>query len=137
MSVTHELADALITRLKADAAVVSFVGTKVFDRTRTDLTPPYVSLGSSDDSTDDAECIDAVEIVQQVNAWSWGANQAFSRAEVRQLSDAIRKALHEQELTLPTGALVSLRHRSTRILTAPDGLTHQAAATFVALIEIN
>jgi hypothetical protein len=131
---TYELSLAVISRLKADENVKAFVAARVYDRpTSGAITPPYISMGPSDAITDDADCIDGLELTMQIDCWSWGSNEAYGSAEVRKLSGAVRSALHEAEITLPTNALATLRHRITRYQRESDGVTNR----IVAFIEVN
>lgn len=138
MDATFELAKAVIDRLKADAAVSAFVGTRVFDRpTSGTLASPYISFGPSDAITDDADCIDGLEVTMQIDCWSWGSNEAFGSAEVRKLSGAVRAALHEAEISLTANALATLRHRITRYQRESDGATNRAIISITAFVELN
>ncbi|RVO41364.1 DUF3168 domain-containing protein [Sinorhizobium meliloti] len=138
MDPTYELTAAVISRLKADPTVASFVGFRVYNRPPDGaLTPPYISMGPSDALTDDADCIDGLEVTMQIDCWSWGSGEAFSDAQVRKLSGAVRAALHEAEISLPTNALASIRHRITRYQRESDGATNRAIISVTALLEVN
>ncbi|THK38106.1 DUF3168 domain-containing protein [Ensifer sp. MPMI2T] len=137
MDPTYELSAAIISRLKADADVAAFVGTRVYNRPPDGaLTPPYISMGPSDAITDDADCIDGLEVTLQIDCWSWGSGEAFSDAQVRKLSGAVRASLHEAEIALPNNALASLRHRITRYQRESDGATNRAIISVTALVEM-
>lgn len=138
MDPTYELTAAVISRMKADTDIASFVGSRVYNRPPDGaLTPPYITMGPSDAVTDDADCIDALEVTMQIDCWSWGSGEAYSDAQVRKLSGAVRAALHEAELVLPNNALASLRHRITRYQREADGVTNRAIISVTALIEVN
>lgn len=137
MDPTYELTATIISRLKADATVASFVGSRVYDRPPDGEQPsPYISMGPSDALTDDADCLDGLEITLQIDCWSWGSNEAYGSAEVSKLSGAVRAALHEAEIALPTNALASLRHRITRYQRESDGVTNRAIISVTAFVEI-
>jgi len=137
MDAGFELYAAIIARLKASAAVSAFVGNRVYDRVPSDPKPssPYISMGPSDATQDDAECIAAQDIVIQIDIWSWGAGEAFGSAEVRKISGAVGDALHEAPIVLSNNALVMIEHRVTRVMRDPDGVTNHAAMSFSAFIE--
>jgi hypothetical protein len=143
MDPTYELAAAIIARLKADAATSAFVGPRVYDRPPdspsggSTLQSPYISLGPSDALTDDADCIDGLEITMQIDCWSWGSNEAFGSAQVRKLAGAVRACLHEAEFPLTTNALASLRHRITRYQRESDGATNRAIVSITAFVEVH
>ena len=137
MDPTYELTAAIISHLKADPTVASFVGSRVYNRPPDGaLTPPYISMGPSDALTDDADCIDGLEVTMQIDCWSWGSGAAFSDAQVRKLSGAVRAVLHEAEFSLPTNALASIRHRITRYLRESDGVTNRAIISVTAFVEV-
>jgi hypothetical protein len=73
----------------------------------------------------------------QIDCWSWGSREAFSDAQVRKLSGAVRASLHEAEISLPTNALASIRHRITRYQRESDGVTNRAIISVTALLEVN
>lgn len=138
MDPTYELTAAIISRLKADIDVVSFVGLRVYNRPPDGpITPPYISMGPSDAVTDDADCIDGLEITLQLDCWSWGSGEAFGDAQVRKISGAVRAALHEAEIVLPNNALATLRHRITRYQRESDGATNRAIISVTAFVEVN
>lgn len=138
MEPTYELTSLIISRLKADAAVAAFVGSRVYDRPPDGaVAPPYISMGPSDAVTDDADCIDGLEVTMQFDCWSWGSGEAFSGAQVRKIAGAVRSALHEAEIILPNNALASLRHRITRYQRESDGATNRAIISVTAFVEVN
>jgi hypothetical protein len=63
----------------------------------------------------------------------WSDDPGFPQA--KRISDAVRRALLDPELTLATNALVYFEHRQTRFLREPDGLTSHAVLTFEAFVE--
>lgn len=137
MDATYELKAAIISRLKADAVVASFVGNRVYDRPPDGtITPPYISMGPSDATTDDADCIDGLEITMQIDCWSWGSGEAFGDAQVRKIAGAVRASLHEADFSLATNALASIRHRITRYQREADGATNRAIISITAFVEI-
>lgn len=137
MDASYDLEVVVIAALRADEAVSAIVGARIYDRVPSSPAQisPYISMGPSDASQDDADCIEAEEITFQVDCWSWGDGEAFGSAEVRQLSGAVKRCLHDAELALSENALVTLDHRITRVMRDPDGVTNHAAMTFSAFVE--
>jgi len=129
-SPTLELQGAIVTALKAAAGVTALVGVRVYDMVPADSDFPYVSLGPTDEVSDDTDCTDGFEITLQIDCWS--RKPGFP--EVRQIADAVRQAL-KPELTLTDNALFYLQHITTRTFRDPDGLTSHAALTFEAFAE--
>jgi hypothetical protein len=129
-SPTHELQVAIVTRLKASAAITALVGQRVFDHVPAEAAWPYVSIGPSYELSEDADCIDAFEISQQIDVWS----QDVGYPEARRIADAVRQAL-KADLILADNALVSFEHRITRYLRDPNPLVSRASLTFDAIVE--
>ena len=133
---TFELQSAVITRLRADVVVTGFVAQRVYDLApmRPDGTVtaavPYISMGPSDELSDDADCIDGFEITFQIDIYS--VERGYH--EVRKIADAVRRAL-KLDLVLSANALVLLDHRITRYMREPDNITSHAAMTFTAIVE--
>lgn len=137
-----DILQRVVAALKADSAVSALVGSKVFDRPphkdgEPDVPSPYISLGPHDTTTDEnGDCVDVVSVTFQVDAWSWGSGEAYSRSEASNIASAVRKALHNKTVTIVSGDDVELLHRQTRMLRDPDGTNH-AAMTFEALADVS
>ena len=127
-----ELQAVIVSRLKADNAVRALVADRVYDNVPKNADFPRISLGATDETSDDADCIEGLSISFQIDCWS----REVGFPQVRQMSDAVRRALHDADLVLAENALVSLTHRQTRVSRDPDGLTSHAAMTFDAFVEV-
>lgn len=127
-----ELQGVIASRLKSDSAVRALVADRVYDNVPKEAGFPRITLGATDETSDDADCIEGLAISFQVDCWS----QAVGFPQVREMADAVRRALHEADLSLSANALVSLMHRQTRVFRDPDGLTSHAAMTFDAFVEV-
>lgn len=132
----HELQVAIVTALKASADIVDLVGNRIYDRVpmadgKITAAFPYISFGPVQDLPEDADCIEASELVIQLDAWS--RDPGFM--EGRKIAKAIKVALDEQSLPLADNALVYFEFDGRRDLRAPDGLTTQIVSTFRAGIE--
>lgn len=130
-SAVLELQGAIVARLKAYAGVTSIAAGRVYDVVPSGAVFPYVSMGPTDEITEEADCIDGLDIAFQVDCWS----RAVGFPEVRRLADAVRDALHDYELTLTDNALTYFKHRQTRVFRDPDGLTSHAVLSFEAYAE--
>lgn len=106
-------------------------GLNVFDSVPASAARPYVSIGPSDETEDDADCIEAVTVTQQLDVWS--TEPGFVQA--KRTSASVRAALHRQDLSLTGAALVEIAVQSIRYMRDPDGLTSHAAITIRAQIE--
>lgn len=140
MDPTLELQGAIIARLRADAALAALVGkttgglVKVFDYVPGGTTEPYVSLGPTSFTQEDAECIDGGEVIIQIDAWSLGeTNAPGGSTQVRKMADAIRRSLHRHEFALTQNALVEFEHWRTDCLR--DGESTHASVRFTGFVE--
>jgi len=132
----HELQVAIVNALKADPDVAALVGIRIFDvvpakEGKISAEFPYISFGPVQDLPEDADCIEASELVIQLDTWS--RDPGFM--EGRKIAKAIKKALAEQSLPLADNALVYFEFDGRRDLRAPDGLTTQIVSTFRAGVE--
>lgn len=144
MEPTYELQLAALNKLRATTALVALVGTKIYDRVPEktaggvlvpDVASPYISFGPVTAISEDADCIDGMEITFQIDCWSWGAGLAYGSVQARQIIGEVRKALHNADLELSTNALVSIRHELTRVIRESDGVTNHGLAQFTATVE--
>ncbi|KFL31481.1 gene transfer agent [Devosia riboflavina] len=145
MEPIYELRLAALNKLRQVPALTAIVGTKIYDRVPerqvggqlvADVTSPYISLGLATAISDDADCIEGLEVTFQIDGWSWGSGLAYSSVQASQIAGEVRKALHGVELNLSVNALVSIRHELTRILRDSDGITNHAVIQFTALVEV-
>lgn len=135
---SYEVQIAVVAALKGNAALTALIGDRVYDHVPRDPTTkrvtaafPYVSLGAEQDIPEFYGCIDASEIVLQIDAWS--RDPGFR--EVKRIAGLVKKALHDAPITLADNALVYLAYDGRRIFRDPDGLTSQAAITFRIGVE--
>ena len=123
-----ELQRAIVAKVKADVAGLQ---NRVFDRVPDNAPFPMMTMGEMQVLEDSAQCIEATETSITLHVWS----RAVGQVEAKQIAASVRGALHEAELDLDPFALVEIRHRSTRYLNDPDGLTTHAVLEFAALID--
>lgn len=124
-----ELQGAIIARLKANSAVTALVGNRIGDIPQSTWAKPYISIGPSNYIAELVDCIDGGEIMMQVDCWS----DATVMSQVRQVADAVRRALRNWDPLLPTNALVSFEPWRTDFII--DGAIKQAALRFNAIVE--
>lgn len=130
MLVSEELQRLLVSTLKADAGV-SAITTRVYDNVPTSPTFPYISFGPQSSVDDSADCVSGQEITVQLDCWS----RAVGFLECKNLVDAVRKALHEQEIVLTDNALAEMRVELTRVFRDPDGLTSHGVVQITAVVQ--
>ena len=78
-----------------------------------------------------ADCLELDNISIQIDVWS----RDVSSEEMRELANAVRRALTKSDLTLEKNGLVLFNHENTRELRDPDGLTSHAAVNFDVIVE--
>lgn len=126
---TLELQGAIIARLKANAAVTALVGNRIADIPQSTWAKPYISIGPSNYVAELIDCIDGGEVMIQVDCWS----ESTTMKEIRDIADAVRRALRNWDPPLATNALVSFEPWRTDFIT--DGALKQAALRYTAIIE--
>lgn len=128
-SASLALQGAIVTRLKDAAA--GLIGTRVYDRIPADAAFPFVEVAGGQELALDAECIFGLQVMLDIHVWS----RAVGAVECRQIAGLVRTALHDASLTITGWKLVDLKHRDTRFLSDPDGITTHAVVTVRALVD--
>ena len=124
-----EIQGAIIARLKANSEVTALVGSRVGDIPQAGWVKPFISIGPSTYGAELVDCIDGGEVMIQVDCWS----EATVLSQVRQVADAVRRALRNWEPALATNALVSFEAWRTDFVT--DGTLKQASLRYTAIVE--
>lgn len=143
MDASLEIIKELISVIRSDASIKSYVDGRVYDvppqqqGQNFQTKSPYISFGNSVVYTDDYDCIEAETISIQINVWSIGDNEGFTRAECSKIANLIRKCIKNHNFILSYNGFVSIDHQVTRIIRAPDGITHQAAISYEVKIDAN
>lgn len=135
MSASAALQTALITALRGNAGVVSYVGSRIWDNARRKSDPeyPYISLGPSQELDDSAECIDGAECFQQIDIWT---REGGSQLGAKQISGVVKKALHGADLALAAPfTLVLIEVEGSRVVGDPDEKIAHGIVNVRALID--
>ena len=119
------------TRLQADAGFIAFFADRIFDRIPIEAANPYASFGPAQALEDDADCVEAFEVFQQIDVFS--TDPGFG--EAKEGAGIVRKALHDQDFDLDGFVLNEIKVRTIRYLRDPDGLTGHAVIDVRALLE--
>lgn len=126
---TLELQGAIIARLKANAAVTALVGNRIADIPQSTWAKPYISIGPSNYVAELIDCIDGGEIMMQIDCWS----ESTTMKEIRDIADAVRRALRNWEPSLATNAIVTFDPWRTDFIR--DGAIKQASLRYTAIVE--
>lgn len=122
------LQGAIVSRLKADQQIQTLVGNRVHDRVPADATFPYVAVGDMQSIDAGADCVDALDVIVTIHAWS----RAVGQIECKRVASAVRAALHEADLVVPGFQFLDVLHQDTRHVGDPDGITSHAVITLRA-----
>lgn len=133
MSAASELQKAVFAALVADAAVGALIGDRIYDAMPSDGQYPCVTFGSSQEITDDADCIDGEEHFLQLDVWT----RAQGRMKpCKDIVAAVKAALHDQDLTLPDPyAMAFIRVVDTQTMRDADGITAHGVVSVQAMVE--
>ncbi|SMQ65870.1 Protein of unknown function [Devosia lucknowensis] len=141
MDATLELMMAAVMRLRATPEIVTYVGSRIYDRIPASSTGrwaaqfPFISNGPTIATPDDYDCLDGEEITIQFDIWSSGTGEAYDTIQARKIASLVKRALHDAELSLATNALVSIEHVLTRHVPDPNPAMHHFAVQFRATVE--
>lgn len=127
-----ELQGAIYGRLMSFVPLAELVGEGIYDNPSADVNYPYVTIGEAYCLRADAECVDGQEIRLTLHAWS---TRSDGFEEVKLIAGAVVDALHRHSLPLTTHRLISISHRTTRVMRDADGITSHAIIEFVAFTE--
>lgn len=132
-SPANEFQTAVFNLLTEDAGVAALVGTRIYDRVpaASDV-PPYITFGAADEVEDDADCIECASHSLQIDVWS---EKQGGFKECKEITHAVKLALHEVAVNLTTHALVEMRVTQRRHFRDPDGITSHGVITVEAMIE--
>lgn len=127
---SEALQKAIYDALIADPAVSGIVGTRVIDGRPSEY--PAITFGPSDFVAEDWDCFPSRIESLQLDCWTRSGDRL---RPARALADAVKAALHLNELDLDGHALTLLRVDAVRAFMDADGLTGHAVVTLEAEIE--
>ena len=127
---SHALQKALVARLGAEVPAVSG---RVYDRPPMQAVFPYLGIGETQATPDDAGCIDGATVYVTLHIWS----RAVGAVECRQISDSILAAVRDwvPDLSADGFVVADLSCTSARVMGDPDGLTTHGILSFEAQTE--
>lgn len=127
-----EFQQAVFTLLKADAAVAAAVGTRIYDGAPASAAYPYITFGPSNSVPDDANCVNGVTETLQIDIL------ASDQAKVWPCKDivaAVRRALHEADISLTTHACAGCRVVTARVEREADWVTAHGFVVVQGMLE--
>jgi hypothetical protein len=131
------LRPGLATWLRTDTEVIAAFGAKTV-KILSKLPPvnepyPYIFIAGLDVEDDTAECLDATQVILQIDVWSLTSPPSFTEAET--IAKAVKSALtrmeedigNSPEFSISGFRVVAVQHDRTSYLTDPsDGKTVHA-----------
>lgn len=132
MSVSVSLTNFLINKMLADTAVASLVDNRIWDGPPASPVFPYITIGASDFTPTDADCIDMREETVQIDIWTRANGRKWP---CKQIVDAVVNVMRRLKGDLATGVLVGVRVELSRVFDDPDGITAHGVVQITALIE--
>lgn len=131
----NEFQKAVFDLLVADEGVGALVGDRIYDRVpMAGDVPPYITFGPSDSTEADADCVPSEDHALQIDVWS---EKQGGFKECKAITYAVKSALHQVAVDLPTHALVEMRVTARRHFRDPDGITSHGVVTVEAMIDEN
>lgn len=131
-AVAGALQSAVFVALRGDVTLAAVVGTAIYDAVPSGAVPPiYVRLGS-EDVTDASDCSGA-GAVHKFTVSVITINAGFAQAKAA--AAAISDVLHDGDLTLSRGRLVSLRFEKARAARVEAAATRQIDLRFAARVQ--
>lgn len=111
------LQDAMILALRGNDRVSSLVDGRIYDNAPKGVKEPYITLGPFQEIDDSAECIDGAEAYQQIDVWT---KEAGSQRGCKEVCRAVKKALHDQDMSIGEGAVVLIEVTDWRVTPDPE-----------------
>lgn len=130
-SLSWSLQTAVLQRLTGYAPLTEIVGVGVYDMPTSTAKYPYVTIGEDDIQRRDVTCKRAFEVILEVHGWSDHRGYKV----VKNIAQAVEDALHEYALPVDGYRLISILHRQSFFMRAPDGLLSHSVTEFTAYIE--
>jgi hypothetical protein len=128
---SYEIQEAIVAAVKADTALTSLIGGRIYDPVPPTAAFPYISIGEDQVLPDLAQCYDGADVISTLHVWS----RKIGYGEVKRVAAALESALTNATFALTGFRLVDKLFESTRYMRDPDGLTSHAVVTFRARTE--
>lgn len=113
-------------------SISAAVADRVYDGAPLDAPYPCITFGAADTLPNDAKCIAGIGETPQIDVWT--SNQAKTWS-CKDLTAAVRHALRNAKIDLPTNACVSCRVVVATVRPDPDGVTMRGVVQVTGLLE--
>lgn len=131
MTPSYDLQRAMIAVIRADAALITLIGGRVYEIAPAKVTYPYLTIGAGRDVADLAVGIDGVETWPEIHIWS----HAGSFSEIAAIDAGLQRAMKALPETLTASRLVLLDFYTSQRLRDPNGTTLHGVCTWHARLE--
>lgn len=128
-----EIQSFIVSRLKADVALMALIN-GVYDVPPADpwgTKKAYISLGATDTSPDDADCVTGETHTVQIDVWS----RSVGMPACKSICTAVKRSLHQTDAELAENGLNQVNLIFERTLRDPDGLTNHGVMQFEFRVE--
>lgn len=127
---------AVVTALKADAALIALVNTTgsnagIYDFVDADTPFPYVVVGEGNARAMDTKTEHGMDQTLMIHTWS----EYRGMKQVKEIMAAVVDALDRAALSVTGHDLIDLRFEFSDILLDPDGLTRHGVQRFRVMTE--
>jgi len=131
-SASWALQKSLYQALANSPEVVTLLGgVRIYDDPPQAAGFPFITLGQSVIRDWSTGSEDGAEHSLTLHVWS----RTGSKQQMLQIVEAVRRALHDQPLTLEDHYLVNLRHEFSEARLDPDGDTYHGVVRYRAVTE--
>lgn len=117
---------AMFARIKADAALNTAIGGRVYDEVPENAVYPYVVLGEGVETPDNELAAYESRVAETLHVWS--AYRGF--AEALTIAGHLIRVFDHQPLAVPGRGLVAVRHEQTVTMRDPDSDVRHAVVRF-------
>jgi hypothetical protein len=126
------LHQSIYQRLAADAGVVMLLGgTRIYDHVPRNASYPYVTFGQSIAREYGTAIDDGEEHILTLHVWSDGG----SRGQAHEIMGAVRRALHDEPLSLTDHRLVNISQEFADARREPERETYHGIIRYRAVTE--
>lgn len=123
---SEKLQQAIVARLKGDAALIAAIDKRVYDEVPESATFPYLSTNGGQVLGDDDDCAEQSEITYQVHVWT---QPPFAGVTMKRIAGLVRAAMRAP-LALAGFDLLVQEFVQSQWLDDPDGQTRHAVVEF-------
>ena len=131
-SATQPLSDALITALRANAAVATAVGSRIFETVPPNEITPAIAINGIYATQFDTDTTEGEQLEVQISVFTRGER---ARVDAQQIGALVKAALHRAALTVAGHTLISCHYLGGLII-RDDDTPQQGGAHGISRFEV-